>query len=453
MSKLCSIIIRTKNEERWIASCLASVFNQTYKNLEVILVDNESTDKTLEKTSQYPIAQKVSISKYLPGASLNAGVRASTGDYIVCLSGHCIPVNDTWLENLVNALEENDNYAGVYGRQEAMAFSTPADKRDLLLVFGLDKRIQYKDSFFHNANSILRRELWEQTPFDNEITNIEDRIWGQEMINKGYQIVYEPEASVYHYHGIHQDGNVERCNNVVRIIENMQGNAHRTGRLDPKELNIIAIVPVKGHDWYIGEQPQMSYTISAAIQSKYINRVFVTTDDKETADIAIHLGAECPFIRSESLAKDYIGLEAVFQDAIVKLEKQDVYADLVVCLEETFPFRETGLLDDIIDHVLDEGFDSVIAAHRESGSLWQESDFGAFERLDSGDAPREYKEKSYIGLKGLCCVTHPEFIRQERMLGNKVGLYDVKHPLSALEVRTDKGRKLAQSLMLEFLAD
>ena len=148
MNKKCSIIIRTKNEERWISSCLTAVYNQTYKNIEVVIVDNESTDKTIERTKEFSDIKYVNIKKYLPGKSLNDGIKASSGSYIVCLSGHCIPVDEFWLENLVNTLEEDESYAGVYGRQEPMSFTTPADKRDLLLVFGLDKKVQLKDSFF-----------------------------------------------------------------------------------------------------------------------------------------------------------------------------------------------------------------------------------------------------------------------------------------------------------------
>ena len=76
---------------------------------------------------------------------------------MVFISSHCIPVDKFWLKNLVNAIEENSKYAGVYGRQEPMSFSSPSDKRDLLLVFGLDRKIQEKDSFFHNANSIIKK--------------------------------------------------------------------------------------------------------------------------------------------------------------------------------------------------------------------------------------------------------------------------------------------------------
>ena len=53
MSKKCSIIIRTKNEERWIVQCLKAVYAQTYNNIEVVIVDNESTDKTIEKTKNF----------------------------------------------------------------------------------------------------------------------------------------------------------------------------------------------------------------------------------------------------------------------------------------------------------------------------------------------------------------------------------------------------------------
>ena len=49
MKPKISIIIRTKNEERWILKCLEQIKKQTLKIFEIILVDNNSTDKTVEK--------------------------------------------------------------------------------------------------------------------------------------------------------------------------------------------------------------------------------------------------------------------------------------------------------------------------------------------------------------------------------------------------------------------
>ena len=451
--KLCSIIIRTKNEERWIGSCLKAVYGQKYDNFEVIIVDNKSSDRTLKKTGEFPIDKVVTIDEYFPGKALNAGIKVSKGEYIVCLSGHCIPVNEQWLGSLVTALEQDPIFAGAYGRQESMAFSTAADKRDMLVVFGLDRRIQKKDSFFHNANSIIRRELWEEQPFDDGVTNIEDRIWAQEILNRGHSLIYEPEASVYHYHGIHQDGDEERLTNVLKIIE-QRGISNERGIIDAEQLEVIALIPVSRHgkrkskeEWSINGIPQFSYTIEAAIDSKYIKQIIVTTDDEESAAIARKLGAKCPFTRPSSLSQGYVSLETVQKYSLEKIEELGIYPDLVVHLEETFPFRQPGMIDKMIEYLLQEGFDSVIASRKEFGFLWQEDGNGNYVRLDSGDVPREFKEKSYVGLHGLGIVTHPVFIRQERMLGNKVGLYTIDSPLAGFEVRDKESRKIAATLL------
>src|SRR3989339_1376828 len=120
MKDLVSIIIRTKNEERWIAQCLHAVFEQKYKNFEVIIVDNESDDLTIEKARQFNVEKIIACQEYFPGRALNIGIRKAKGTYVVCLSGHCIPTNNCWLENLLKNFSKAD-IAGVYGRQEPMS--------------------------------------------------------------------------------------------------------------------------------------------------------------------------------------------------------------------------------------------------------------------------------------------------------------------------------------------
>ena len=444
-----SIIIRTKNEERWIRPCFEALFSQSFQDFEIVVVDNESTDKTLEKIRQFSVEKIITVRDYLPGKALNKGIEQAVGKYFVCLSVHCIPVSPQWLEKLVNAIEEDLNYAGVYGRQEPMSFTPPADKRDLMLVFGLDRRIQSKDSFFHNANSIIRRVCWENVPFDNKITNIEDRIWAQEMLNRGYQLLYEPEASVYHYHGIHQDGNAERMHNVVRIIENQPGNSKR-GHVEADKLKIVAIIPVRGESLKLGNKFQVCYTIETCLKSRYIDRVIVSTDSEKTAQIATHSGAECPFFRPPELSLAHINLQTVQKFSLEKIEESGYFPDLVVHMEETFPFRTETLMDDMIEFLLADGYDSVIASRPESGWMWREASDRSFQRLDSGDVPREFKEQSLVGLHGIGFVTHPEFIRQGNMIGAKTGLYKVDYPLAGFEVRDENSVRIASLVIEQF---
>ena len=446
MNKKVSIIIRTKNEERWISSCLKSVFSQKYKNFEVIIVDNKSKDKTIEVAKKFPIKKVVKIKNYLPGEALNLGVKNSRGYYFVCLSSHCIPIDNNWLGNLVNAIKKNKKCAGVYGRQEPMSFSSPSDKRDLLIVFGLDKKVQKKDSFFHNANSIIRRDVWKKYPFSSTVTNIEDRLWAQTVLEKKYHIIYEPKASVYHYHGIHQGGEIKRLNNVFNIIKN-QSSSYRVGKIKPENLKIAAIIPIRGKSMFINKKPLLQRTINAAKGSKLINKIFVSTDNKSTAKLARNLGAECSFIRPKSLSNQRVNVSAVQKFTLNRIEKDGELFDLIVHLEETFPFRPNDLIDDMINFMLQNGYDSVIASKKEHAWMWKEDSGGFIKRIDSGDVPRQFKEKTFIGFHGVCSITYPEFIRKGNLLGKNIGFYEIKNPLSSFEVKTQMSAKIFSKIL------
>lgn len=442
---MVSIIIRTKNEERWITACLMSVFSQSYKDFEVILVDNKSSDKTVEKALQFNVSKVITCDDYRPGLALNMGIRESRGEHIVCLSGHCIPVDDKWLESLLRNFKDS-NIAGVYGRQEPLAFTPDFDKRDLSIIFGMDRRVQEKDSFFHNANSMLRKDLWGKVPFDETVTNIEDRIWAEKMIQREYKLIYEPEASVYHYHGIHHGGDKNRCANVVRILESLNPDTGNNLHVDVENLHVVAIIPVKGKINHLNKKPLISYTIEQAIASKYIRQVFVSTDNAELARLSENLGANAPFLRDESLSKDFVDIEKVLQYSLNKIEELKIFPDIVVHLEETFPFRPKHFIDSMIEQFVKNGFDSIIAAKKEFRSIWKEEN-GQIERVDKGNIPRKYKEPCFISIKGLCTVTLPEFLREGSLLGEKIGIYEVDNPYSPIEVREEDDFKMAEKLI------
>lgn len=440
---MISIIIRTKNEERWITSCLKAVFNQEYKDFEVIIVDNNSTDKTVMKAKLFDV-RVIYIDDYLPGKALNMGVRASKGDFIACLSAHCIPVNSSWLSNLLRNFD-SDKIAGVYGRQEPMSFSSDFDKRDLLITFGLDRKVQIKDSFFHNANSLIRKDVWEKIPFVEAITNIEDRVWAKEVLKSGYNLIYEPEASVYHYHGIHQNRDQERCSNVVRIIESLEM-GERKNYLDAKKLDIIALIPMKEEVKYIGGKPLIEYTVERALESMYINRVIVLTDNSAIAEISIKAGAEIPFIRDPKYSDDKTNLITVLHYSLNKIEKLKISPDILAILQPNFPFRPKGLIDDLIRRLLSQGLDSIMPGVPAYGSYWIKRD-NNLERIDEGDIPKDLKKPIYMGLKGLGCITYPVYVREKRFFGDNVGILPIHDPYCSIEITDETSLELANKLI------
>jgi rhamnosyltransferase len=439
---MISIIIRTKNEERWITACLKSVFNQSYNDFEVIIVDDASTDKTVEKAKLFDVKVIDYEGEYKPGKAINKGIYNSNGEYIAILSAHCIPVNNSWLSNLKKNFTDA-NIAGVYGRQEPMSFTSDADKRDLAITFGLDMKIQVKDSFFHNANSMVRRKIWEKIPFDEFLINIEDRAWAKKVLENNYKIIYEPEASVYHYHGIHQNQDKKRCDGVVKILESLD-------LINNNELNInnfymVALIPIKGEVLYLGDRPLVEYTIERAKESKYINDIIVLTDNEKQAEISKESGAIVPFLRDKNYSSDEIDLETVLKYSIEKLEQQNIYADIVVILEPTFPFRPPSLIDNLIEQMMGQGLDAIIPGEASYGAFWIQKD--NLTRIDEGDIPRAIKKPIYKGLKGLGYVTYPHILRQGKIFEGNVGIFEVDNPYSQIEVRDEKGIGFATKLI------
>ena len=88
-----SVIIRNRNEERYIGYAIQSVVDFCGDDVEIIIVDNDSTDDSLRIVNTFDFLDitRVNIDKneYSPGRSLNIGVKESSNDYLMILSAHC----------------------------------------------------------------------------------------------------------------------------------------------------------------------------------------------------------------------------------------------------------------------------------------------------------------------------------------------------------------------------
>ncbi len=324
-----SIIIRTKNEEQWIKHCLKMIDAQSFRDFEVLLVDNESEDATVSIARRHGVEKIETIADYRPGDALNRGIVASRGEYVVCLSAHCVPRDSDWLSKLLAPLDDA-NVAGVYGRQLPVSFSPDSDKRDLLITFGLDRRVQVKDYFFHNANSAIRREIWEKIPFDERASNIEDRIWGKAAIEAGYNLVYEPEAAVYHHHGIHQNQAQGRAQTTVSVLERVEPAGDLSGLPEtmlPESAHIVAICPIVGD--VAGDDELLTRLVRDLQSSRYVDTIYLLSESEGAAELAGSMGVE--FLkRPPDLRPPEKSLEDALQYAFLEIEARGEFPDAIV---------------------------------------------------------------------------------------------------------------------------
>ena len=197
-----SIVVRMYNEALHLEKLFTELKKQSLQDFEVIAVDSGSTDGSLEIAHRY-CDQVISIQSedFTFGFSLNQGIHQSKGSLIAIISAHTYPLNPDWLTSLVEGIEESPDYAMAYGKQVGVKESKLAEKNDFALYFAKKRVVQSAPDYHcNNANSMIRKDLWEIHPFDESLTGLEDQGWSKHWMDQGKKIVYVPQAGIAHIH-------------------------------------------------------------------------------------------------------------------------------------------------------------------------------------------------------------------------------------------------------------
>jgi len=196
--RTASIIIRTKNEERWLGTTLRAILTQSILPVEIFVIDSGSTDDTLTIARRFPEVTVLLISPQEWGYSraINRAASKATGEILVVLSAHCPPVDERWLASLLAPFDD-PIVAGVWGPSLSPGRPRPIVGPPEYQEPG-SYRYENRSWGLSNPNAAIRRELWEAFPFDESLPAAEDKAWGREAMARGYCIVYEPKAAVWH---------------------------------------------------------------------------------------------------------------------------------------------------------------------------------------------------------------------------------------------------------------
>ena len=193
MKKNISIIITTKNEEKNMRNILSSINNQTCRDFEVIVVDNNSTDKTKE------ISENLGAEVYNQGpersAQRNFGVSKAKGSFVLILDADMILEKDV-LQELQDAILNDSELKTLTIKEEPMGESFWAKCKKLELEFYSSN----PNSKTHAARCIEKKVFEEFGGYDLNLTGPED--WDlPERINKKYPKKYFTKSKIFHNEG------------------------------------------------------------------------------------------------------------------------------------------------------------------------------------------------------------------------------------------------------------
>lgn len=195
---LVSFCIPTYNNESTIKACLSSYRNQNYQNIEIVVVDNGSTDRTVEIARQY--ADTIKFDDGGIGSVRKTSVEAANGEILGLFDSDIVLPHEGWLHNAVQYFNYSDEVSTVWPENVAPPDSPPTTQVYFRLWHAIEEdRIETGRGPFGGGNSLFRREALEDVGgIDQSLHYVEDMDWAKRLQEAGYQVVYLRDP-VYHY--------------------------------------------------------------------------------------------------------------------------------------------------------------------------------------------------------------------------------------------------------------
>jgi CMP-N-acetylneuraminic acid synthetase len=220
-------------------------------------------------------------------------------------------------------------------------------------------------------------------------------------------------------------------------------------------VNVTAIIPARGGSKGIPRKnvkeldgkPLIAYIIETALNVGEIDRVIVSTDDEEIADVAKKYGADVPFIRPEELARDETPTLPVLQHVIQQLG-EDHKPDIVVLLYATSPLVGAERVSEAIAMLKDGGFDSVLSVVEDRKHYWIEKN-GGHERLYPKVLVNRQLAKPLFKENGAIYVCKRDLLMEkDEIVGGNVGLL-VMEENESIDIDEPMDFNIAEGLLAE----
>jgi len=197
-------------------------------------------------------------------------------------------------------------------------------------------------------------------------------------------------------------------------------------------MSIFCIIPARGGSKgvphkniapFLG-QPLITHSIKYALESKLVDRVFVSTDDEQISNISISDGSEV-IPRPADIAGDNATTESAIAHAIEWWQKHKLMPDIIVLLQATSPLRPKHSLDLALEKFQGGDFDSLLSISPTHRFFWKVDGHTAQAEYDFMNRPRRQdmteSDIRYVENGSVYIFLLDHFIHRENRLGGKIG--------------------------------
>jgi glycosyltransferase involved in cell wall biosynthesis/GT2 family glycosyltransferase len=193
-----TVIVPVHNAEQTLVPLLEALLHQTYPKeyYEIILVDNNSEDKSREIIKRYPVTLLEERSAQSSYAARNTGIQHAHHDILAFTDADCVP-QPSWLMEGVTALQKNSVFMA--GGPIEFTFSRQKTSSEIFdSLMNLDYLYWKRHGVWATANLFVKKHVFERLGLFPAVPSGGDMQWTSRAIQEGYHLVFASRAIVYH---------------------------------------------------------------------------------------------------------------------------------------------------------------------------------------------------------------------------------------------------------------
>lgn len=444
MRPLITVYITNHNYEKFISKSIQSVLNQSFKRYELIIIDDGSTDNSINVINKYCKKSKdiIFVKQKKRGlvASNNIAISLAKGKYIMRLDA------DDWLKKdalkeMFKIIDKSDETAMVFPDYYEVDIN---GKKILRFVRHNFKKVDLKDQPAHGACSLIRLSILKKIGGYDEKFMCQDGyyIW-MKLLKYNVKNINKP-LFYYRKHGSNLTSNISLINKTRTKILNY------VNRKSKKKS--IAILPFRGSliNKYSLMMKKLSgkelvrYSIDASLKCKKISKVLISSNDKKSLQILRKKYASNKRVlfhnREEKLSLFNTPIKDTLKTCIKFLQNKNLKFDYVYLINASSPFISENDLNNSFNILDFFKLDRVVGVLKETNNFY----------LHNGKTLNQINDNSYLRLEKNEIYTEPgslSIFNKKNMFKKKMKTgHVILEKLSCFQIKDETDFNVAKTL-------
>jgi CMP-N-acetylneuraminic acid synthetase len=456
---LITVYVTNHNYGRFLRQAISSLFEQTFQDFEIILIDDGSTDNSREIIENYFTGTGIQII-YQKNQGLNVtnniALRVARGKYVMRLDA------DDYLDKnallVMSNMLENDEALGLVFPDYYLV-DVEGNILGLERRHTFDKEVTLLDQPAHGACTMIRRSFLLEVGGYNESFACQDGydLWVKFVTKYKITNVNLP-LFYYRRHGSNLTKNEERLLSTRYEIKRLHFDEH----CDP--IKTMALLPIRGpkinpgsYDLErLGGKVVIDWIIEEALRADKVSHLIVTSPDEQIKDhVLTRYRTHHKFIfygREEKQARLNVGLIETVQEILAHPEIQQLNFEAILRLSSEYPFITAENMNDAIHTMAIFGADSLISVRPETNLFFQHTGNGLEPILNREKFTRLEREALYRFTGGLNLTRINLFETENTFLGGRVG-HIVIPQKETFSIRSDFDLQVARMIAAQHVRE